>query len=91
MSLMMSSCCTFRLKRRRALSIDSPSWTLHFGHGEYTPSTADNQLSWARNVWAECASVSQLYGPSMLGYHIPASRRTFMAQYNPFRRIMTYP
>src|SRR5688500_1398696 len=28
MSLMMSSCCTFRLKRRRAFSIDSPSWTL---------------------------------------------------------------
>src|SRR6185503_12311863 len=28
MSLMMSSCCTFRLNRRRALSIDSPSWIL---------------------------------------------------------------
>src|SRR5918996_343535 len=28
MSLMMSSCCTLRLKRRRAFSIDSPSWTL---------------------------------------------------------------
>ena len=27
-SLMMSSCWTLRLKRRRAFSIDSPSWTL---------------------------------------------------------------
>ena len=26
MSLMMSSCCTLRLKRRSALSMDSPSW-----------------------------------------------------------------
>src|SRR5918995_5887126 len=25
---MMSSCCILRLKRRRAFSIDSPSWTL---------------------------------------------------------------
>ena len=37
MSLMMSSCCTFRLKRRSALSIDSPSCNLTSAKSVATP------------------------------------------------------
>ena len=37
MSLMMSSCCTFRLNRRRALSMDSPSWIFTSATKYHTP------------------------------------------------------
>jgi len=39
MSLMMSSCCTFRLNRRSALSIDSPSWIFTSATDNHTPFT----------------------------------------------------
>src|SRR5260221_10066312 len=38
---MISSCCTFRLNRRSALSMDSPSCTFTSAKLEYTPFAAD--------------------------------------------------
>lgn len=62
MSLMMSSCCTFRLKRRRALSMDSPSWT-------FTSATLIHPLQPASRD--DCP---EPFGqPNVLGYHTPAA------------------
>jgi hypothetical protein len=50
--LMMSSCCTLRLKRRNALSIDSPSW-IFTSAKTHTPSPAEiRALPWILPVWA---------------------------------------
>src|SRR5262245_12446305 len=38
---MISSCCTFRLNRRSALSMDSPSCTFTSAKLDYTPFAAD--------------------------------------------------
>src|SRR5687767_13666220 len=40
---MMSSCCTLRLKRRNALSIDSPSWTFTSAKLETPPNRVDSK------------------------------------------------
>src|SRR5688572_30017877 len=55
---MISSCCTFRLKRRSALSIDSPSWTFTSAKLDHTPFAAAIPPSEPRGVrW------------NVLGYH----------------------
>ena len=50
MSLMMSSCCTLRLKRRKAPSIDSPSCTRTSANCAVTPSAGcgERHRSYAR-------------------------------------------
>src|SRR3954471_21207250 len=47
---MISSCCTFRLNRRSALSMDSPSCTFTSAKLEYTPLAADFLLLWTPGV-----------------------------------------
>ena len=61
MSLMMSSCWTFRLKRRSALSIDSPSWIFTSATPTYTPLRVD------RSHGAVTSNET-----NMIGYHRPA-------------------
>jgi hypothetical protein len=61
MSLMMSSCWTFLLKRRSALSIDSPSWIFTSATPTYTPLRADHPHG---------AVTSN--ETNMVGYHRPA-------------------
>jgi hypothetical protein len=58
MSLMMSSCCTFRLNRRSALSIDSPSWIL-------TSATLTTPLQFeAQRITFTCVTLSQVSADS---------------------------
>ena len=51
MSLMMSSFLTFRLKRRRALSMDSPSRILTSAMPRYTPSRLDGIVCRTATKW----------------------------------------
>ncbi len=67
MSLMMSSCCTLRLKRRKALSIDSPSCTRTSANCAVTPSVGcgernRNMLGYARTLRRSRADVRRKPG-----------------------------
>jgi|SRR5437764_2086348 len=64
----MSSCCTFRLNRRRAFSSDSPSCNLTSANGNYTP----KPVLWDSSVIARWAHkvkhyMELLIHPSAIG------------------------
>ena len=86
---MISSCCTLRLKRRSALSIDSPSWTFTSAKLEYTPfggrlrehlttsiRTADRAAVPLRGPWSptECVRLSQVNADSRRKARLPSMR-----------------
>ena len=68
MSLMMSSCCTLRLKRRNALSIDSLSCTL-------TSAKLSGHLPWAASVTIRMAPTVRQIGPGGPASALPSQSR----------------